>query len=97
MKAPRKRYSQEVKQEVLRRLKQGDKSVMELSRELGLKPNLLYVWQQGAQPKQAISVAANTAETKDDKIARLEKELEAARVERDLLKKAAAYFAKELK
>ena len=34
---------------------------------------------------------------KDDEIARLKRELEAVKEERDILKKAAAYFAKELK
>jgi transposase len=95
MKVRRKRYSKEFKQEALRRLQQGDKSVTELSMELGLRRNLLYLWQEEAQKAPAAS--ADKPEDKDARIARLEKELEAAKLERDILKKAAAYFARDLK
>jgi transposase len=95
MKVRRKRYSKEFKQEALRRLQQGDKSVTELSMELGLRRNLLYLWQEEAQKESPAS--AGKPEDKDARIAQLEKELEAAKLERDILKKAAAYFARDLK
>jgi transposase len=94
MKVRRKRYSKEFKQEALRRLQQGDKSVTELSMELGLRRNLLYLWKEEAQ-KAATPEQAPQSEA--DRIARLEKELEAVKLERDILKKAAAYFARDLK
>ena len=95
MKVRRKRYSKEFKQEALRRLQQGDKSVTELSMELGLRRNLLYLWQEEAEKDPPAS--PGKPEDKDARIARLEKELEAAKLERDILKKAAAYFARDLK
>jgi transposase len=97
MKVRRKRYSKEFKQEALRRLQQGDKSVTELSMELGLRRNLLYLWQEEAQKEEATRSGPGKPDDKDARIARLEKELEAAKLERDILKKAAAYFARDLK
>lgn len=100
MKARRKRYSKEFKLEALRRLQQGDKSVTELSMELGLRRNQLYLWQQQLQQKGIDALAARPGRPKrdeSDELARLRQELEAVTLERDILKKAAAYFARDLK
>ena len=94
MKVRRKRYSPEFKQEALRRLQQGDKSITALALELGIQRNQLYDWQLQAQ-----QTGGNAAGAGDQaaEIARLRKDLEAVTEERDILKKAAAYFAKDLK
>jgi transposase len=94
MKVRRKRYSPEFKQEALRRLQQGDKSITALALELGIQRNQLYDWQQQAQQTGGSAAGAGDQAAE---IARLRKELEAVTEERDILKKAAAYFAKDLK
>lgn len=93
----RKRFSREFKLEAVRRLEQGDKSAADLARELGIKRNQLYKWKEqlSAKGEAAFPGHGRPANDKDAEIARLRGELERVREERDILKKAARYFAKE--
>ena len=95
----RQTYTKAFKLEALRRLQQGDKSVTELAFELGLRRNQLYRWQQQLQKAEPATFAAEPGRKKpreSDELARLRKALEEVTMERDILKKAAAYFAKNL-
>ena len=47
----RKRYTKEFKLEAVRLLEQGDRTAAELARELGVRRNQLYKWQQVLQSK----------------------------------------------
>ena len=94
----RKRFSQEFKLEAVRLLEAGSRPPSELARELGIPRNRLYKWQEqvrkngrGAFPGSGHR-GGSSAE-----LARLKQELERVKEELDILKKAAAYFAKELK
>ena len=94
----RKSFSPEFKKEAVRLLETGQKSSADLARELGVRRNQLYKWKEhlnrrgaGAFPGSGRGSASN------DELSRLRKELEQVKDERDILKKAAAYFAKELK
>lgn len=93
-------YTKEFKQEAIRLLEQGDKSAVELARELGIRRNLLYKWQEQARTKGELAFKGSgrprTETNKDNEIARLRRELEQVKEERDILKKAAAYFAKDV-
>ena len=94
------KYNKEFKLEALRRLQQGDKSVTELAFELGLRRKQLYLWQQQFQKAGPDAFAAKPERKKHsegDELTRLRKELADVTMERDILKKAAAYFAKDLK
>lgn len=95
----RNSYSKEFKLEAVRLLEQGDKSPTELSLELGVKRTLLYRWQ--AQLKKqgdtAFRGAGRRPDSEMDEVARLRKRLAEVTEERDILKKAAAYFARDLK
>jgi transposase len=96
----RQKYSKAFKLEALRRLQQGDKSVTELAFELGLRRNQLYLWQQQLQkagPETFAPKAGRKKHSESDELTRLRKELADVTMERDILKKAAAYFAKDLK
>jgi transposase len=96
----RQKYSKAFKLEALRRLQQGDKTVTELAFELGLQRKQLYLWQQQLQkggPDAFASKPGRKKQSESDELARLRKELADVTMERDILKKAAAYFAKDLK
>jgi len=97
-KKTRQVFSVEFKREAVRLLDQGDKEGAQLARELGIKRNQLYKWKteiyrhgkaafpgQGRRPKQASDTEA------------LEKEVARLKEENEILKKAAMYFAKELR
>lgn len=95
----RKTFSEAFKREAVRLLEQGDKSPSDLAIDLGIRRNQLYKWQ--AQIRKHGDAAFQGPGRKpadpDDEVARLRKELAEVKEERDILKKAAAYFAKELK
>lgn len=92
----RQTFSKEFKLEAVRLLAVTDKPIADLARELGVRRNQLYKWQDQLQTKgkEAFPGKGRRAE-KDDKIARLERELTRVKEERDILKKAALYFARE--
>ncbi|MEX2488352.1 MAG: transposase [Pseudomonadales bacterium] len=93
----RKTYSAEFKREAVRLLEQGNKPAIELARELGIKRNQLYKWQEQLSQRgdAAFPGHGRRANDKDAQIDQLKKELERVEEERDILKKAARYFARE--
>lgn len=89
-------YNKEFKQEAVRQLEKGDKSGAELARELGVKRNQLYKWQEQIRAKGGAAFPGKGRQAGSEaEIARLKRELERVTEERDILKKAARYFAKE--
>jgi transposase len=95
----RGRYSKEFKVEALRLLSLGDKPASDLARELGIKRTLLYRWRDQIT-KGGDSAFSGSGRPKNDQLSELacfKKENAILREERDILKKAAAYFARDLK
>jgi len=94
-------YTKEFKEEAIRLLERGDKPAIELARELGIRRNLLYKWQEQLRAKGEAAFSGpgrpQSDSGKDAEIARLKRELEQVKEERDILKKAAAYFAKDVR
>ena len=67
--------------------------VAQIAKELGITKTTLYTWvDKHSRPKEPMM---RTDEHLYDELKRLKKELTIVTQERDLLKKAAAYFAKE--
>ena len=94
----RKTFSTEFKREAVRLLEQGDKEAAQLARELGIRRNQLYKWkaeidERGAQAFPGKGRGARAEPPVRD----LEAENKRLREENEILKKAAAYFARELK
>ena len=91
-------YSKEFKLEAVRQLETSGKLGTELARELGIRRNLLYKWQNQLANKGAAAFPGKGKRSeKDDEITKLKRELERVKEERDILKKAAAYFAKDVR
>ena len=97
MTTKRKRYSKDFKLEAVRLLAQGDKPAADLALELGVRRNQLYKWKEelGKHEEAAFPGHGRRVQNKDAEIARLKKQLEIAREENEILKKAAKYFARE--
>ncbi len=93
------RHTKEFKVEAVRLLDSGEKRASELAMELGVKRTLLYRWRDQLRSKgeAAFSGGGRPRNDQMSEIAKLKKELKEAKEERDILKKAAAYFAKDLK
>lgn len=95
----RRSYTKEFKVEAVRMLEKGNKPATELAREIGVARNKLYKWKEevAALGEQAFPGSGRLVNDKDAEIARLKRELDRVTEERDILKKAAQYFAKESK
>ncbi len=94
----RKRFNQEFKLEAVRLLEAGTRPASELARQLGIPRNRLYKWQEQVRKNGAGAFpGSGRGGEPSNELQRLRRELERVKEERDILKKAAAYFAKELK
>jgi transposase len=97
----REYFTREFKLEAVRLLEAGQKPAAELARELGVRRNQLYKWQEALDQrgKDAFPGRGRRAgvERQATELTRLKRELAQAKEEVEILKKAAAFFAKELK
>ena len=93
------RYPKEFKFEAIRLLNAGEKPITEIARELGVKRTLLYRWRDelNAKSDKAFKGPGRPKAEEMSELSRLRQENKNLREERDILKKAAAYFAKDLK
>lgn len=92
----RQTFSKAFKLEAVRLLESTNKPIADLARELGVRRNQLYKWQEqlNSRGSDAFPGKGNRTE-KDDEVTQLKRELERVKEERDILKKAALYFARE--
>jgi transposase len=93
----RRKYTEEFKSEAVRLVEASDKPVAEIARELGIPANVLYRWR--AEEHHAARLGSTRVAHKADaeELVRLRRENAQLRQERDFLKSAAAYFARERK
>src|ERR1044071_9824122 len=91
----RRSFNEEFKAEAVRLVREGGKSVPQVAKNLDLTDSALRNWVKQAQVDEGKGpvVALTTAEREE--LTRLRKENRQLTMERDFLKKAAAFFAKE--
>ena len=94
--AERQRYSREFKLEAVRLLEAGQKPAADLARELGVPRNKLYRWQKEIA-KQGPEAFPGTGRRSVTELDQLRRENARLKEENEMLKKAATYFARELK
>ena len=92
--AIRGQYTLEFKQEAVR-LVQGGETVAAAAKSLGISGQTLHNWVKANAAGQLREVAGKAVSAEQMEITRLKAELARMRMERDILKKAAAYFARE--
>ena len=94
-------YTSEFKERAVKLSYDGDKSVTELAADLGIATNMLHRWRReyrnGAEKGNGYQVFAGRGRVRDEELEQLRKALRQAELERDILKKAAAYFAQHAK
>ena len=92
----RKKYSREFKLEAVNLVRDRGVSIVQAARDLEVNHNMLRRWlkEVGADPKHAFP-GLGQMKPEQAEIARLKREVTRLKAERDILKKAAAYFAKE--
>lgn len=96
--ATRQRFTPEFKREAVRLLESGDKTAVDVALELGIRRNQLYKWQAQlkTQGEASFRGPGRPPVSLESEVTRLKRELARVTEERDILKKAAAYFAREL-
>ena len=92
----RRQFTREFKIEAVRLVRDRGVSVAQACRDLDVHENLLRRWikQVASDPAQAFPVQGNMKPELAE-IERLKREVQKLKSERDILKKAAAYFAKD--
>lgn len=107
MRVMNKKYSEDYRADAVRLVERGDRSIRAVAEDLGINHWTLRDWvrkvEMAKSRKRPVdSTTPAGTETAEQKLARLErddarllKENESLRMDRDILKKAAAFFAKE--
>ena len=93
----RQKFTPEFKREAIRLLQKAGKPVAVVARELGIPRNRLYKWAQDAERKGSRAFpGSGRPKASQDELAVLQRENARLKEENEILKKAAAYFAREL-
>ena len=85
-------YPEEFKIEAVKQVVQRNRPVAEVAGRLGVTPHSLYQW---IKAKQVSPDQRQAQGSQADEMRRLKAELKRVTEERDILKKAAAYFARQ--
>jgi len=92
----RRTYTAEFKREAVALTLDPDRTVAEVARSLGIDRTVLRAWKTRMDTDGDEAFPGHgRLKASDDEVVQLRRELERTRQERDILKKALAYFAKE--
>jgi len=99
MAGQRRQFTREFKLEAIRLVSEGQQNISEVARKLGIRPDMLRAWKRQIDglPRSQRNVFSGPGKgaNQEEELKRLRREVERLEQERDFLKKAAAYFAKE--
>ena len=95
MKNKRKNYTQEFKEEAVKLITEQGYRVTEAARNLGINENMLGRWKRKFEGGGAGTSGLQGGTVMQAELKRLRKENKRLKMEREILKKAAAFFAKE--
>jgi len=91
-------YSAEFKLEAVRRVEEAGEPIFKVARDLGVNVNTMNTWVSRYRKKPIMPFpGSGRLSPEDEKIRKLEREVRDLREENEILKKAAAYFAKNQK
>ncbi len=90
----RRQFTKDYQAEVVAMIRQSGKTAYALARELGLPAGSVRNWYAQAEADAGRGMGALTTKEREE-LARLRREVRVLRQERDVLKKATAFFAKE--
>ncbi len=89
-----KQYSKEYKEEAVALVREQGYSVPDAAKSLGIASNMLYRWKERFEAQLEGKVLS---EDERSELGQLRKEVKTLRMEKEILKKASAFFAKEMK
>lgn len=91
----RRRYDAQFKLDAVRLIRDSDRAISEIARDLGVRRELLYKWKREleADPTNAFP-GKGKLKPEQEQLRQLQQELKRVTEERDILKKALAFFSK---
>jgi transposase len=100
MGARRRQFTPEFKLEAVRLAENTGKPLSQIARELGIRPSMLRSWKRLSETRAGLTPGDvfpgnGKLSSHEEEIRRLRRELDQVKQERDFLKKATVYFAKE--
>lgn len=90
-----RRYAPQFREEAVRLVQESGKPVLQISKDLGVAYETLRKWVRQSEIDKGLREGLSTSDREE--ITRLRRENALLREERDILKKAAAFFARESK
>jgi transposase len=92
---PRRSLSDEFKAGAVQRVLEGGKTIPQVARDLDLTESALRAWVEQARADAGKGKPGTLTSAEREELGRLRKENRELRMDREILKKAAAFFAKE--
>jgi transposase len=94
---PNAKYTKEFREEAVKLITEGGLSIPEVGRRLSLAPSTITYWVKAHKTGKLAEVGKTQKPLPEVEMEnyRLKRELAEVKMKRDILKKAAAYFAKE--
>jgi transposase len=91
----RRRFGAQFKLDAVRLMDQSNRTISNIAKDLGVRPELLYRWKRELEkdPQQAFP-GKGRLKPEQEQLRQLEQELARVKQERDILKKALAYFSR---
>ncbi len=89
-----KQYTKEYKEEAVALVRERGYSVPEAAKSLGIASNMLYRWKVQIESRLK---GKSLSEDEREELKRLRKDNKNLRMEKEILKKASAFFAREMK
>ncbi len=90
----RRKFSPEFKRGAIEQASQLGVTCAQVARELGINPNQLSRWKREAE-KEGRHAFGGSGNPRDEEVAALKRELARIKKERDFLREAATFFARE--
>lgn len=94
-KKPRRKFTDEQKSEAVAIVRESEKSVNQVAREMGLTESALRSWVKKAEQAEQPTPESELILAEREELIHLRRELKRVKLERDFLKKVSTFFAKE--
>lgn len=88
-----RKYDKKLRQEVIEAVLIGDRTAAQVARDYELPTSAIYSWIRKHKQNNDLAVLKRQSESPEQELARLRAENHKLKQERDILKKATAYFA----
>jgi transposase len=97
MSKTKRTFTAEYKAQAVRAWRESGRQLSVFAREIGVSSSMLHRWTQEQSKAQQSAKSGSSAKSEREELLRLRRENEVLKEERDFLRSAAAYFAKERK